>query len=138
MNNCSWEVSIVQPRLGRQKRPVVEVIKRRKPKKQPPKPAVFWKKEDKPISIASGPFYSGSQGQCIAFSFSQKLNGKQKDFVEKRIKNHECGSYVHDIRWRDHITVVVEVKIRSLQDCSRIDINRAIELLAYEIPVNLK
>jgi len=113
---------------GRTQFVTVEKKKCRKPK---PKPA------DEPAapSINSVTF-SGSNGECVRINFSCGLCHRQQKFVEDKLKEHECYSYVKEVRWaRSNKTCVIEVWRNSIQECSRIDVETAIRALVYQIPI---
>jgi len=95
---------------------------------KPPKIAI-------PIEVSEVTF-SGSLEQCVRISFSANLNQKQRDFVENSIRAHECNDDVYQIRWSGRKIVVIEVTKKSLPDCSRVDVERAVREMARKIPVD--
>jgi hypothetical protein len=90
-----------------------------------------------PITITAVNF-SGSFGQCVRVTFSTNLAEPQRSFVERAVRAHECHDDVHDIRWSDRKTVVVEVRRNSLCRCSRIDVEKAVRQLAANIPLTFR
>jgi len=117
--------------MARAKTFVVERVRRSSVTKKAADP------EPEPITVHSVNF-SGSFEQCVRITFSVNLTEEQRNFVESKVWAHECQDTVHDIRWSDRRTVVVEVRRNSLGECARIDVERAVRLLATEIPTKLR
>lgn len=82
--------------------------------------------------------FSGSFGQCIRARFTGPLSQSQRHFIEETLQKHECYCYIHDIRWaRAYGTLVVEVRRNTIQECSRVDIEKAIRVMASSLPASL-
>ena len=111
-------------------RKAVEVVRvsRKLPTCRKPQP------EPEPIVVTSVDF-SGSHNECVRLQFSSNLSAKQRTYVETTLQAHECYTSVHNIRWPDNKTLVVEVFRRTICECSRYDVEKVVK--AFVIPLEL-
>lgn len=76
----------------------------------------------------------GSNGERIIFVFSNNLTFKQKETFVRRV-TARCEDQIHSTSWQANNRLRIEVKRKSIVDCARIDVSRAVRAVAKNVQV---
>ena len=74
----------------------------------------------------------GSEKERLVFCFNCLLEKRQQNIFELKLLE-EFEDYIYIIRWRGSSIAVVHVRKRTLRDCSRLDIENAVDRIAAAI-----